>query len=466
MRKLGAIVATALLLAGCSSSGSTTAPTQAAGASQPAVTAAAPASATAPASAAGTPVTITYLTHWPPQQVDLLNTYIKKFESANPNITVQVRAVPFGSLLTTLRTQAGNPSGPTIAGIYDLWLPELVQDGIAAKAPAAQLQDIQQNWPANLVSGAVTVGGSVYGYPNEIDLYMLNYNKKLFADAGLSGPPTTWQELVTDAKALTKRDSSGKITQQGFGLINSWDSGVVHPWLSFVLSDGGKLLDGTTPQLTSQAVEDVTSLYDQLIHQDKVTDPAMGTSNANTTGPFLDNFTNGKTAMIVMANWWESALQAAMKSNFDNVGTAPIPVGPHGDAAHSVSYAWLTIVNAHATADQQAAAWKFLQWLHDTGSGDTAGASGMGDLLMSMGILPSSNFDVQAFQSKLGAPFLKAYVDGLASAVPFPIVLGGAELTVAIQKSIESVEFGQAAPQAAMQSAQSQAQQILGQYYK
>jgi len=85
---------------------------------------------------------------------------------------------------------------------------------------------------------------------------------------------------------------------------------------------------------------------------------------------------------------------------------------------------------------------------------------------MSMGILPSSNFDVQAFQSKLGAPFLKAYVDGLASAVPFPIVLGGAELTVAIQKSIESVEFGQATPQAAMQSAQSQAQQILGQYYK
>ena len=449
MRKIGAIIAALMLAAACGTSGQSAAPSQ-------------PVAASAKAAS----VTITYLTHWPPQQVELLNKYIAKFEQANPGIQVQVRAVPFGSLLSTLRAQAGSPSGPTITGIYDLWLPELVKDGIAAKAPTAQAQDIENNWPANLVSGAVTVDGSVYGYPNEIDLYMLNYNKKLFADAGLSGPPTTWQELVTDAKALTKRDSSGKITQQGFGLINSWDSGVVHPWLSFVLSDGGKLLDGTTPQLTSQAVEDVTSLYDQLIHQDKVTDPAMGTSNANTTGPFLDNFTNGKTAMIVMANWWESALQAAMKSNFDNVGTAPIPVGPHGDAAHSVSYAWLTIVNAHATADQQAAAWKFLQWLHDTGSGDTAGASGMGDLLMSMGILPSSNFDVQAFQSKLGAPFLKAYVDGLASAVPFPIVLGGAELTVAIQKSIESVEFGQAAPQAAMQSAQSQAQQILGQYYK
>jgi len=170
--------------------------------------------------------------------------------------------------------------------------------------------------------------------------------------------------------------------------------------------------------------------------------------------------------MIVMANWWESALQSAMGSNFDNIGTAPIPVGPHGTASHSVSYAWLTVVNAHATPEQQRAAVKFLQWLNDPGSGDTAGAAGMGDLLMTMGILPSRNSDVQAFQSKLNTPFLKSYVDGLSSAVPFPIVLGGAELTVAVQKSIESVEFGQAAPQAAMQSAQSQAQQILGQYYK
>ena len=28
----------------------------------------------------------------------------------------------------------------------------------------------------------------------------------------------------------------------------------------------------------------------------KVTDPTMGTADANTTGPFLDNFVSGKTA--------------------------------------------------------------------------------------------------------------------------------------------------------------------------
>ena len=32
----------------------------------------------------------------------------------------------------------------------------------------------------------------------------------------------------------------------------------------------------------------------------------MGTADANTTGPFLDNFVSGNTGMIIMANWWES----------------------------------------------------------------------------------------------------------------------------------------------------------------
>lgn len=412
------------------------------------------------------PIRISYLTHWPPQQVEQMNRFIARFKEVHPEIEVEVRAVPFGSLLSTLRAQAASPSGPTIVGIYDLWLPELVRDGIAAKAPDAQVQDIRANWPEGLVGGAVTVDGAVYGYPNEVDLYMLNYNKRLFAEAGIAGPPTTWDELISAAQKLTKRNAAGQIEQQGFGLINSWDSGVVHPWLSLVLSDGGQLLDGTSPQLTSQPALETTQLYQRLIQELKVTDPAMGTANASTTGPYLDNFVNGRTAMIVMANWWEGALRSAMGDRFEDVATARIPVGPHGSTSRSVSYAWLTVVNAHASPEQQAAAWTFLQWFHDANTGDTPGASAMGDLLMAMGILPSRNSDVEAFQAKLDTPFLKTYVEGLADAVPFPIVLGGAELTVAVQKALESVEFGQASPQDALNAAQAQAEQILGQYYR
>lgn len=412
--------------------------------------------------AAGTalaqPVNISYLTHWPPETVDLLQAAITKYEADNPGVKIEVRAVPFGNLLSTLRSQASSPSGPTITGIYELWLPELVQSGIADVAPADHTADVKANWPAGLV-GSVSVAGKVYGYPNEVNLYALNYNKRLFAEAGIANPPTTWDELVADAEKLTKRQGN-TITQQGFGLINSWPAGVVHPWLSLVYSNGGQLLDGKKAALDSDATKAVTELYHRLIFDSKVTDPAMGTANASTTGPYLQNFANGQTAMIIMANWWQSALKDSMGDAFSDIATAPIPVGPNGDGPHPVSYAWLTMVNSKASDDQRAAAWAFLKWLDGPESGEN-GSSAMGDILSSMGIIPSRNSDVDAHKDELSAPFLAGYVSQLANAKPFPTVLGGEEISNALQQSLESMEFGRASVDDMTRQASQQIDAIL-----
>ncbi len=68
--------------------------------------------------------------------------------------------MPFGDLLTTIKTQAASPGGPTVAGIYNLWLPELARDGVAAPAPDDFLADITANWPASAVGGASVDGTS------------------------------------------------------------------------------------------------------------------------------------------------------------------------------------------------------------------------------------------------------------------------------------------------------------------
>jgi multiple sugar transport system substrate-binding protein len=416
------------------------------------------------APSANSNVTITYLTHWSGPQVDQLKQAIAAYNKVEPNVTINVRTVPFGNLLTTITTQGGSASGPTIMGIYNLWMPQLVQNALLAPAPDTNIQDIQQAYSSS-INSAVQVNGKTYGYPNEVDLYALNYNKALFQEAGIAGPPRTWNELVSDAKKLTKRDSSGNFIQQGFGIINSWNSGVVHPWLSLVNSDGGQLLSSDhKPLLNTTPSEETTNLYYQLIFTDKTTDPAMNQANASTTGPFLDNFANGKTAMIIMANWWESDLQASMGNKFTNVATAPIPVGPSGNQSRSVSYSWSTVVNSHASQAEQDAAWKFLKWLNGPQSGQN-GSSAMGDILMGMGILPSRTTDLQAHQSQLNSPFISTYVAELPNSMPFPTVLGGDELTTSLQKSIESVMFGQNSPQQAMQQAQANLSQILSGYY-
>jgi len=404
-----------------------------------------------PFAAVAQDVELTYLTHWAPDTVKLLEEAASAYSEQNPGVTISVRAVPFGDLLTTIRS-GGSGDGPTIASIYDLWLPELVRDGLVAPAPDAVSGEVTSEWPEG-IAAAAAVDGQIYGIPNEINVYALNYNKAMFEEAGISAPPTTWADLQDTAAKLS---ADGK---QGFGLINSWAAGVVHPFASLLASNGGALIADGKPQLDSQQALETFELYETMV-KEGYTDPAMGTSDANTTGPFLDNFVSGNTGMIIMANWWESALRAGMGDDFANIGTAPIPVGPSGDTARSISYSWMTVVNAGAEDSEQVAAWDFLQWLDGPDSGEN-GASAMAGILQSMGILPSRTSDVAAYEEALGRPFLEGYVSSLENARAFPVVLGGQEFSDALQQVIEQLEYGQISAQEAQQNAQADAESIL-----
>jgi multiple sugar transport system substrate-binding protein len=393
-------------------------------------------------------VTIRYLTHWGPDQVKQLQQVADAFHKDNPKITVKFQAVPFANLLSTVQTQGSSASGPTISSIYDLWLPALVKSGAADKAPADIAKTVKQAWPANLAAD-VSRSGAVYGMPNEVDLYALNYNKKLFADAGIAAPPKTWAELKADAAKLTDK-SKGR---QGFGVITNWAAGADHPFLSLAASNGGSFLtaDKTKSALTSANDMATAQLYEDLVKSGS-TVASMSAANANTTGPYLDNFANGKTAMLIMANWWESTLKQTMGANFQDVATAPVPVGPSGSKASSISYSWLTMVNAHAGASARDAAWKFLDYLNGPKSGKN-GSSAMGDILLGQGILPSRTSDISAHQSDLSDPFIKTYVDGIPDATPFPTTEGGAAASDALQTALEDLIFGRASAQSAMNSA-------------
>jgi multiple sugar transport system substrate-binding protein len=398
---------------------------------------------------------VSFLTHWAPDTVAKLEAAAATYTQSHPDTKITVRAVPFGDLLTTLRTSGGGAGGATIAGIYDAWLPDLAKDQLVAPVPDAIAADTKANWPAGVV-GAASIGGTLYGIPNEIDVYALNYNKKLFAEAGITEAPKTWDEFLAAAEKLTDKSKG----QQGFGMINSWAAGVLHPFSSLLVSNGGDLVVDGKPALDSKAATETFELYEKLI-KSGYSDPAMATADANTTGPFLDSFVSGKTGMIIMANWWESALKAGMGDNFADVATAPIPVGPSGDTARSISYSWMTVVNAKASAEEQKEAWDFLNWLNGPESGPN-GASAMGDILMSMGILPSRTSDGTAFADRLASdPFLKGYTETLGNAKGFPVVLGGQEFSESLQKTLEAIQFGQLSAADAQKTAQDDATEIL-----
>jgi len=395
----------------------------------------------------GDGVTITYLTHWGPDQASQLEDAAEAFSAKNEGVTVEIQSVPFDQLLSTLATQGTGPNGPTITNIYTAWLPQLATDGIIAPAPDAVASAVTADYAAGFAEAA-SFDGAVYGIPNEVALYQTNYNTALFADAGVAAAPTNWDEMVAAGEALK---AAG--VQNPIGFITAWGNGVVHPFLSFLASNGGSFLneDGTASALTSPEALEVAELYQELAASG-LTDVTLSTADANTTGPYLDAFSQGHTGMLVMANWWKSTLESAMGDGFADVASAPIPVGPSGDVSSSVSYTWATVVSSKAAEAEQEAAWEFLEFLNGSDSGE-AGSSAMGDILMGMGILPSSSNDLEAHAATLDTPFLKSYVDAQATATPFPTVNGIAEATTALQTELEALLTGQKDAAAAMAAA-------------
>ena len=81
--------------------------------------------------------------------------------------------------------------------------------------------DTKAFYPAFMANSQT--GGKVWGIPFQRSTIVLYWNKELFKEAGLdpNKPPANWKEMTEYAQKLTKRDSSGNVTQWGVQIPSS-----------------------------------------------------------------------------------------------------------------------------------------------------------------------------------------------------------------------------------------------------
>lgn len=124
------------------------------------------------------------------------------FMAANPNIKVESEFVAYEALHDKIVTdQVGG------SGIYDtvlmdtIWPAEFAHAGIALDLTSKIPSDFTTGvFESALAGGAYQ--GKFYGVPWLNDTEFLFYNKDMLAKAGFSSPPTTWDELMSQAQAL------------------------------------------------------------------------------------------------------------------------------------------------------------------------------------------------------------------------------------------------------------------------
>jgi multiple sugar transport system substrate-binding protein len=133
---------------------------------------------------------------------------IKKYDDAKPDVTVDVRFIPYDDFNRTLLQSAAAKELPDVAliGAFDT----------ATMASAGIISDLgdrvgtwgQQDKYFKTSWATTQVDGKTYGIPHVADAYAVYYNKQLLQQAGVK-PPTTWAEMESTAKKLTGQGRTG-----------------------------------------------------------------------------------------------------------------------------------------------------------------------------------------------------------------------------------------------------------------
>lgn len=370
-------------------------------------------------------VQLTLLSHYSdgPSKAGL-DKMIGEWNKANPDIQVKAEVVKFDDLLTTLTVRQTGGRGADIVSAYGLWGGQLQKANVVAKVPGDIAAKIKSEYsPA--AQGAVTTGDTLLGYPTELNTYVLFYNKKILAAAGIAKPPSTWAELADAAKKTVKRDGKGNIQVEGLSLIQDGDNKSVHPFLSLLDSAGGTFLgpDGA-PQFDTAQGKAALKLEGDLAAA-KATNTAISPTK---------QFRSGGVAMAIQAGWWIGSLREQMKDKYPDVGVAAIP-GPTAGSKGSLAYGFFMGVNQRSKhADE---AWKFLSWLNEHKA--DGGVTETGKWLADQGLIPPRTADQATYRKSLSDPNLIPIYDATTYAMPEPNQPGAYEAKTALHNAIMTV---------------------------
>ncbi len=304
-----------------------------------------------------TPVTLTLWSFFGDREKAVIDTQLDAFSQKYPWITV--KHVGGQSDDTMLQAVRGG-TGPDIdlSGASEA-VPSYCSTGVfqdlgpfIEKSQAA----VDTILPSTLAY--TSSGDTRCAMPMLADVYGLYYNKDLFAEAGISAPPKTWDELAEVAKKLTVRDADGTIERAGFvpfldfsqSNASTWTPGWGLDWYD----ESGAAAMATDPQWAAMFKwqKDLVDWYGY----DNLQRFVAGLGNEfSAENPFQ----TGKIAMNVDGEWRVAFIQDQAPGM--NYGTAPIPnVDPSNYGAGAISG---TTVGIPKGSKHPEAAWLLAKYL-------------------------------------------------------------------------------------------------------
>ncbi|HEY9524809.1 MAG TPA: sugar ABC transporter substrate-binding protein [Thermopolyspora sp.] len=370
------------------------------------------------------------LTYWasnqgPSVEADkkILAPELKKFEKQT-GIKVKLEVIPWSDLLNRILAATTSGQGPDVLNIGNTWSASL-------QATGALLPWDKKNFDAiggqdRFVESAVASAGAKDQPPAAVPLYSLAYalyyNKKMFADAGITQPPATWDQLVADGKKISK-DGKWGLGAEGANLSNN-----IHQVFVLGRQHDADFFDASgTATFTSDGAVAAVKQYIDFMATDKIIAPGNAEYAQNQS---LTDFAKGRTAMVL----WQAAASTfaaqGMKPEDWGVAPVPVPAGTPGSGTNVNSMVAGINMAVFKNTKNIDGAKKFVKFM----------TSDKEQVLLNRtyGSIPP----VKAAQqdATFGAPDLKVLRDTLAtSAAPLPQVANESQFETAVGTAVKEL---------------------------
>ncbi|KUK20696.1 extracellular solute-binding protein [Pseudothermotoga lettingae] len=232
----------------------------------------------------------------------LVEKIIPEFEKQHSDIKIVEMQVPYDEMRRRLITATAAAQFPDVMRMDIIWVPQFAEIGVLLAVDETFPEDFAF-LKDNFFDGPLSTcywNDHYYGLPLDTNTRILLWNKKVFEEEGLSGPPETMDEFIEYIKLLTKDlNKDGTIDRWGYA-----DSGL-NPWntIPWIYSMGGSILDPTNSKaegyVNSPASVKALEVFSKLYKEGCISDTIAG---GGSIGSF-EGYAEGVYAMTIGGPW-------------------------------------------------------------------------------------------------------------------------------------------------------------------
>ncbi|WP_342372790.1 sugar ABC transporter substrate-binding protein [Propioniciclava soli] len=270
---------------------------------------------------------------------------VEGFKAENPDVTVNVTAVPWDSAHDRFTAAIAAGTTPDVAQVGTTWMGEFV--GLNALDPTPDLID-----PSMFFEGAQStteVDGTSYAVPWYVETRLLYYRTDIAEAAGITEAPATWDDLKAMATAMKGAEGVRWPISLLPGGTGSWQTVLPLMW-----SNGGQVVNDDQTAFTFDTPENVEALQ---YYQSFFTEGLANT--APTSGTTEADFVSGAVPMFISGPWMMSSVENLGGEGFaDQYAVAEMPT-----KVTNASFIGGSNLAVFSASENRDAAWKLVDYL-------------------------------------------------------------------------------------------------------